>query len=189
MAHRLNFRLLPWMVILLATSLAALIWSGVKLYQAHNYHQHLSNQSFQTSQAADAVFANATLWAQRGQEQKALTLYAQVATIGDRNLRKAAHYNSANIYLTQATKLLEQEALSSWDRVAPLLALAKESYREALRLDPAWPEAKYNYELALRLAPAIESKTSTRRDEEENEKAEERPSGWPSIPGFPRGMP
>lgn len=180
---------MPCMAILLLISISALVWSASALYQAHVYHQHLFNKTPQTSQAADALFANATLLAGRGDEQKALALYARVAVSGNVAQRKAAYYNSANLYLREATTLLEQEALLAWDKAAPLLALAKEGYRDALRLDPTWPEAKYNYELALRLAPTIDSKTPSIRDEEEKEKLEERPSGWPSIPGFPRGMP
>lgn len=180
---------MPCMVIVLMISISALGWSASTLYQAHVYHQHLANKTRHTSQAADALFANATLLARRGSEQKALALYARVAVIGDTAQRKAAYYNSANLYLSQATQLLDKEALSAWDRAAPLLALAKEGYREALRLDPDWVEAKYNYELALRLAPTIDSKSPSIRDEDEKERLEERPSGWPSIPGFPRGMP
>ncbi|MEQ1601125.1 MAG: hypothetical protein HOP04_00230 [Methylophilaceae bacterium] len=188
MIRGMRIRLMPLMVILMALSIAGLLWCANALYQAHVYHQHLAHKSMQTSQSADALFANATLLAKKSDEQKALALYARVAANGDLAQRKAAHYNSANLYLSQATDLLEKDGYVAWDKAAPLLALAKESYREALRLDPAWVEAKYNYELALRLSPSIESKKDLSADDEE-QKTEESPSGWPSIPGFPRGMP
>jgi mxaK protein len=177
------------MIILLLISLSTTIWSASKLYQAYVYNRNLHGISLLNNESPDALFANATRLAQRGDNQKALALYARVATSGDLALRKAAYYNSANLYSRQATALLEQEALIAWDRAAPLLALAKESYREALRLDPDWREAKYNYELALRLVPTIDSKNVSTQNDDEIVKEGPRPSGWPSIPGFPRGMP
>jgi mxaK protein len=47
-------------------------------------------------------------------------------------------------------------ASGDWVGARPLLELAKETYREALRLDPGQWDARYNLERALRLAPEQE---------------------------------
>ncbi|MDO9203945.1 hypothetical protein [Methylotenera sp.] len=192
MAHRLKIwalKWLPWMFLLWLLSLIVLAWSGYALYQAGIYNKHLSHKTLQNNAAPDAVFADASYWVAHKDIEKALKLYALAASSKDSSVRKAAHYNMANVYLRQANQLLEETGLDGWDKVTPLLAIAKESYREALRLDPHWMDAKYNYELVLRLAPIIESSKSRRSEEEEEVTQETPPEGWPAIPGFPRGMP
>lgn len=192
MAHRLKnwaVKWTPWMFLLGMFSLIALVWSGNALYQARIYNAQLAGNALQNNPAQDAVFADAAYWVKHKNPEKALALYALAASGKDSAIRKAAHFNMANIYLRQANKLLLETGLDEWDKVTPLLAIAKESYRDALRLDPHWIEAKYNYELALRLAPVIESSKSRRLEEDAEITQETPPEGWPAIPGFPRGMP
>ena len=126
---------------------------------------------------------------QAGHVQQALVLYARASAGQDRELVKAAHYNSANLYLRQAMELLDRQGLAAWDTVSPLLALSRFGYQRALRIDPGYYDAKYNLELVLRLAPDIHSSVSKQKEEDEEQDVGERPTGWPSIPGFPRGMP
>jgi len=180
----------PWVLLVCFLSLLGLVWSGSALYKAKQYHQHLQEKTLQNITADDAIFADAFYWVKHSNTEKALKLYAQVASSLDPNIRKKANYNMANIYLREANKLLETTGLESWDKVTPLLAMAKEGYREALRLEPRWVSAKYNYELALRIVPTIESKSSHQQpDDDELKDQESAPEGWPAIPGFPRGMP
>jgi mxaK protein len=179
----------PWMLLVWLLSLTGLIWSGNALTQANQYHQHLQNNSIQNSATDDAIFANALYLANHHQTEKALKLYAQATSSPNLHIRKNANYNMANLYLREANKLLDASGFDAWDKVTPLLAIAKEGYREALRLDPNWINAKYNYELALRIAPTIESATSRQKEDDELKNQETVPEGWPAIPGFPRGMP
>lgn len=181
------FSVYPWAWILMLASLLTLIVSIYSLYAAHVYNSKLASQSVHKSTDEDAIFANAMYWDKHNNPEKALKLYALVQSSHDSDLSKAAHYNIANIYLRQAYDILNNAGLSSWDKVSPLLSIAKESYREALRVDPGFMDAKYNYELALRLIPTIESKTKRLVESEEN--LETPPEGWPALPGFPRGMP
>lgn len=179
----------PWMFLLWIFSLITLAWSGNALYQARIYNTHVTQKTLQNNTAPDAVFADATYWVTHKNTEKALALYALAASGKDPYIRKVAHYNMANIYLRQANKLLIETGLDEWDKVTPSLAIAKESYREALRLEPRWMEAKYNDELVLRLAPVIESSKSRKLEEEAEITQDTPPEGWPAIPGFPRGMP
>jgi len=190
MARRL--RLFPWMLLLLVLAIAGLIWSGVSLYRASVYNHKLEAGQLQGGQSARELFADATLLAEQGQTEKALELYIEAAAKGDDALRKAAYFNSGNLYLAQSVDILESEGYVSWDKVGPLMSLCKENYSKALLIDPEWIEAKYNLELALRLSPTFAGvKTPNRYNEDDDEvkEDEKRPDGWPSIPGFPRGMP
>lgn len=189
LTHQLA-KIFVWLLLLLLISLLGLVWSSYALYHAKAYHQHLHDKTLQISASDDAVFANAVYWASHHQTDKSLKLYAQAASSLNLTIRKNAYYNMANLYLREANQLLETHGFDAWDQITPLLALSKEGYREALRLDPNWLNAKYNYELALRIAPTIESAVSRQKTEDEDIKDQETlPEGWPAIPGFPRGMP
>ncbi|PKO26145.1 MAG: hypothetical protein CVU35_00785 [Betaproteobacteria bacterium HGW-Betaproteobacteria-8] len=187
MAQRM--KLFQLMLLVSALSLAASIWLLLALYQASIYNGKLQAQELHEGRAADALFANAVYWGKRDDMQKSLALYAEAASAGQFMIRKSAYFNSGNLYLAQAYQLLEEKGFDAVDQVGPLLAMAKESYRDALRLDPAWPEAKYNYELALRLSPNFELKKGSKKEDEEAADEAEAIEGWTSIPGFPRGMP
>lgn len=190
MARRL--RLFPWMLLLLLLAAAGLVWSSVSLYRASVYNHKLEAGQVQGGKSAQELFADASLLADQGQTEKALELYIEAAAKGDDDLRKAAYFNSGNLYLAQSVDTLESEGYVAWDKVGPLMSLCKENYSKALLIDPEWIEAKYNLELALRLSPSFAGvKTPNRYNEDDDEvkEDEKRPDGWPSIPGFPRGMP
>lgn len=190
-------RFIPWMLMIALLSMVLVAWSGIQLYRAHVYHQHLRNKTlnlntlFSSSETPHALFANAIRYGNRGDTEKALGQYAKVIAVSSAGdpLRKSAYFNSGNLYLRTATNKLEKEGLPAWDVAGPLVALAKESYQKALRIDPQWSEAKYNYQLALRLAPTTHGMNGPQQYEDENLKQDEKPSGWPAMPGNPRGMP
>ncbi|MDO9150873.1 MAG: hypothetical protein Q7U33_05785 [Methylotenera sp.] len=188
MARHLN--IMPLMVVVLIVSMVTIVMTARGLYLANRYNDNLNSNRLHNTTTHEAVFADAYLWKQKANDQKSLALYASITNSKDTNIGQSAHYNTANIYLSQATKLLDDHGLEAWDKAMPLLSLAKESYRDALRLKPDWIDAKYNYELALRLSPIIESqgRKASKEDEEEKDMGVP-PDGWPSIPGFPRGMP
>lgn len=95
------------------------------------------------------AFAQGYALAAHGDTLRALTRYRQAAQAGGR-LAVAALYNIGNLHLRQA--LAAQEAGQKAQSLA-LFELAKQSYRDALALDPADWDAKYNLERTLRLAP------------------------------------
>ncbi len=187
MARRV--RLFPWMVVMLTLALVAMGWASRSFYLAQEYRHQVARGTLGARQSAHTVFANARYYNNHGQYDKALAAYAAVTAMDDTDLRKAAFYNSGNLYLARAILLLETQGLPAWDEAGPLIALAKESYQKALRLQPGWSEAKYNYQLALRLAPSTYAMHGPQQYEDEDIKQNEDPTGWPAMPGNPRGMP
>lgn len=144
-----------------------------------------------TADTPHALFAQAVREGAAGNPLQALKTYARLLAqlpVSD-PLHAQAQYNSGNLYMRQAVHLLETQGLPAWDEAGPLVALAKECYQNALRARPDWSEAKYNYQLALRLSPTTYGMHGPQQYEDEQLKQEETPSGWPAMPGNPRGMP
>jgi len=185
MAYRFNWKI----ALVLVIALLVFVLSAVRCYQHYQYNQALNAHALSQQQTESYRLMNARKLGQKlAYEQKALDLYTQVLSVADSDIKKLAYYNSANIRLKKALRLLDAQGYGAWDEVMPLLALAKDGYRNALSIDPNWLEAKYNMELVFRLAPDI--KSSQRKGHQDEEEQEGLPQkGWPSIPGFPRGMP
>jgi mxaK protein len=188
---------LPWAVLLVLIAAVMLVRQGIAIYQATVYrgnlepHVLIEQTLLGANQTPQALFANAVLYDNQLKPELALAQYAALISLvaDDNPLRKQAYFNSGNVYLRTAIRLLEQRGLPAWDEAGPLVALAKESYQKALRIEPDWSEVKYNYHLALRLAPTTHGMSGPQQYEDEQIKAEEQPSGWPAMPGNPRGMP
>lgn len=186
-----------WAAVLMLVCLVMLARQLVEIYQAHVYRQSLAphvliqNTLLGANQTPQALFANAVFYDNQLKPEQALAQFAAlISKVSEADpLRKQAYFNSGNIYMRTATRLLEQRGLPAWDEAGPLVALAKESYQKALRIDPDWSEAKYNYHLALRLSPTTHGMSGPQQYEDEQIKAEQEPSGWPAMPGNPRGMP
>lgn len=186
-----------WAGVLMLVSLVMLARQLVEIYQAHVYRQSLAphvliqNTFLSANQTPQALFANAVFYDNQLKPEQALAQFAAlISKVSEADpMRKQAYFNSGNIYMRTATRLLEQRGLPAWDEAGPLVALAKESYQKALRIDPDWSEAKYNYHLALRLSPTTHGMSGPQQYEDEQIKAEQEPSGWPAMPGNPRGMP
>lgn len=186
-----------WAGVLMLVSLVMLARQLVEIYQAHVYRQSLDphvliqNTLLGANQTPQALFANAVVYDNQLKPEQALAQFAAlISKVSEADpLRKQAYFNSGNIYMRTATRLLEQRGLPAWDEAGPLVALAKESYQKALRIDPDWSEAKYNYHLALRLSPTTHGMSGPQQYEDEQIKAEQEPNGWPAMPGNPRGMP
>lgn len=186
-----------WASLVVLVAVVMLVKQLIEIYQASVYrsslvpHVLIEKALLGGDQTPQALFANAVFYDNQLKPEQALAQYAAlVAKVSaDDPLRKQAYFNSGNIYMRTATRLLEQRGLPAWDEAGPLVALAKESYQKALRLEPDWSEVKYNYHLALRLAPTTHGMSGPQQYEDEQIKAEEEPSGWPAMPGNPRGMP
>jgi len=101
----------------------------------------------------EARFAHA-LSLNRGGDSEAATRAWKALIAGERaDLRQAARYNLGNLHLREALAQGENNVSDA----LPLIELAKQRYRDALRDRPDDWEARYNLERALWLAPEIES--------------------------------
>lgn len=186
-----------WAGLMVLIAMVMLTRQLMEIYQAQVYrsslnpHVLIEKTLFSANQTPQALFANAVFYDNQLKLEQALAQYAALVSkvSEDDPLRKQAYFNSGNLYMRTATRLLEQRGLPAWDEAGPLVALAKESYQKALRIEPDWSEAKYNYHLALRLSPTTHGMAGPQQYEDEQIKAEEEPSGWPAMPGNPRGMP
>jgi mxaK protein len=103
--------------------------------------------------APEARFAHAAALAKAGEYDAALTAYKALIQGERSDLRLAASYNLGNLHLHEALKNGPDAATES----LPLIELAKQSYRDVLRNDPADWDARYNLERALWLAPEVDA--------------------------------
>lgn len=101
-------------------------------------------------------FATAYGLQQQGEFEQALLAYGELEP-HDTELAAAVRFNMANLYLRQALTLAGGQ---SDDLAIPLIELAKENYRELLRLNSEDWDAKYNLERALSLLPDPAEKES-----------------------------
>lgn len=99
--------------------------------------------------APEVAFAQGDLLATHGDTLRALTRFREVVDAGGA-LAPAALYNIGNLHLRQA--LAAQSAGQKAQSLA-LFELAKQSYRDALAIEPGYWDAKYNLERTLRIAP------------------------------------
>ncbi|HSW06557.1 MxaK protein [Aquabacterium sp.] len=96
-------------------------------------------------------FARARALAAAGRHDAAVKQYsALIQASSPPGLRQAALYNLANLYLRQSAAAEAGPSLV-------VMALAKQRYRDLLRMDPLDWDARYNLERALRMAPEDEA--------------------------------
>lgn len=98
-----------------------------------------------------ARFARALALDRTGEFEAALKTYKSLYSERSGDLRQRALYNVGNLYMRNAFANHADPAQS-----LPLVELAKQSYRELLRREPADWDARYNLEVALRIAPEVE---------------------------------
>jgi mxaK protein len=128
--------------------------------------------------------ARAVYLAARERYDDALDAYGYLVDQGDVRFRVIALFDLGNLHLRRALAHVEKNEIN---RALPLVELAKDAYKKALRLDPSHWDSKYNLEVAMRLLPEMDR---IRRDGGEEEEAEEEEGAlWTTVPGFPRGLP
>jgi mxaK protein len=102
---------------------------------------------------AEARFAHAVALSRTGSYEAALAAHKALVQRERGRLRAAALYNLGNLHLRQALRNGPARALEA----LPLLELAKQALRDALRADPGDWDARYNLERALWLAPEVDA--------------------------------
>jgi mxaK protein len=116
------------------------------------FQENLTGQglaALQRGAPAEARFAFALAMARNGEIAPAVASLREVAQARD-DLAAAALYDAANALLREGQRIGLAE---NPGQALPLVELAKETYREVLRLDPELWDARFNLERALRIAP------------------------------------
>jgi mxaK protein len=144
--------------------LAALVLaSGVRLTQAERVDRAIARAMAPAAADRDvpeARFARALALGAAGRYEPALLAYKTLAQDAHGPLGEAALYNLGNLHLREALKA----GPAAPDAASPLLELAKQSYRDALRADPVDWDARYNLERALQLAPEVDEDAAAEDD-------------------------
>jgi mxaK protein len=132
---------------------------GLRLAQAQRVNEAIAQAADPAGTAGDfaqARFAHALALARAGRSEAAQNAYKTFAQAERGPLRAAAFYNLGNLHLRTALRNGAGQATES----LPLLELAKQAYRDALRADPLAWDARYNLEQALWLAPELDDQAA-----------------------------
>ena len=144
--------------------LSALAFALVAGYQARRLEQAervneaiaRANAGALDSNLPEALFARALILSKRGdaqttQHEQAVKIYKELIQGRRAEWRQAALYNLGNLYMQEVSRSGPENAMNA----LPLVELAKQSYRDLLRENPADWDARYNLERALWLAPEL----------------------------------
>jgi mxaK protein len=148
--------------VLLALAVPASL-QALRLQEASRVNRAIARAADPQAVAGDfpqARFAHALALARAGRQEPAQDAYKSFARSERGPLRAAAYYNLGNLHLRAALKNGAGRAVES----LPLLELAKQAYRDALRADPGDWDARYNLEQALWLAPEVDDQPTADND-------------------------
>ncbi len=175
---------------LLLCVLASICYQSVKLYQAKQINQQITQLSQDelpdpeelNLQSAEVRIAYAYRQTELLLFDDAVETYSGTERFANTTQRRQIYYNLGNLYLVQAIQMAESLSV---DRATAMADVAKDFFRSALETDPNFWLAKYNYEAAQRLSrdlPLGEAKVLEESQEESDEL-------WSAMPGFPIGLP
>jgi mxaK protein len=159
-----------------------MLFDGYRIYDASRFNGELrAGQYARAGEHASlhGQLANAYALHRGGQFQKAVKLYGQVEEAADSTIRPVIMFNLATLYLQRAMA----SGRHGRDVSLPLIELAKESFRELLRIDSSDWDAKYNLELAIRLSPeAADEEVEETVTPERTPRAPRAPLGYGGLP-------
>lgn len=174
-------------VALLLGSLAVLAYSLWQLYSLNRQNAQITALASGEDAGADAnagevQLARASFLASRDRFDDAQAVVDAAKPTASPHTLSRMLYNQANTNVRRAFAAIEG---GKADAAIPLTKLAKDAYREALRLDPQAWNAKYNYDVASRLMrdfPGYEQDCEEVPPESEVKL-------WTDLPGVPQGAP
>lgn len=138
-------------LLVLVVALTAFVVDGWRLWQATALDAAIAAGALPAERPDDPLelrFARAAALAASGDHAAALEQWRGLQA--DTPLGQSARYNAANALMREAARL---RATPQPGQAVPMIELAKETYREILRLDPGRWDARYNLERAQRLLP------------------------------------
>jgi mxaK protein len=158
-------------------------WRQAAVSNARIVQMNQGNEIAVAEDAPPEVWLAKTMLLKRQQRyDEALDGFNRILGRGDKAFQTTVYYHLGNLYLAQALTRIEE---TKFTQATPLVALAKDAYREVLRRDSQHWDAKYNLALALRLVPELEEVDLS--DDQATGRKQEMP--WTEVPGFPRGLP
>jgi mxaK protein len=168
----------------LAISLALCAFSLLQWQRAARLDRMIADGTLiELKQIPDAPavrYAAAWLYQKSEQNQLALQRYADAEGADDAQLASRAKFALGNLYFEIGQRAGDVAAGGSHVRGLAQLELAREAYRDALRLDPELRDARYNLELLERLSPGKRVEGWTRNERNRNQGFGTEP-GWASM--------
>lgn len=140
-------------IALLVTLIPLMTYDAIRLTDDRRFNNALDAKTTVWVDEPDnerRQFANAYHLQQRHDFKNSVNAYASIAARPDSRLQLDIKYNLANLFFREASKMRENGAD---DLAMPLIELAKQNYKEILRIDDQHQDAKYNLELALFVSP------------------------------------
>lgn len=128
-------------------------YDAVRLANEQRFNNALNDDTAawtDTPNDANRQFAHAYQLQQEDEFKKSVKAYASIEAEPGSELQLDITFNLANLYFREASQLRDDGAD---DLAMPLVELAKQNYKEILRIDADHLDAKYNLELALSVSP------------------------------------
>jgi mxaK protein len=165
--------------------LAGIVYHGSQLYRIDRLQRDLADPTrirVDADTPEVSRFAKALHLARQGEVAEAIRLYNGLRDSDDLGLRERALHNLATLYLRDAASLWNSRGVLEYSRVLTLVELAKEHYREVLRLNPANWDARHNLEYTHRITPPP-------REKPKADFQGTKSSVFATLPGLPGGGP
>lgn len=182
----IKYKQLPsWFYLLATVLLIGIIYHGIKVYRQTSIYQMIANpEKIKVDETTPdiLVFTKARYFDKMGNPNEAVRLYASLRNTKDVDLRIRALHNLATLYLRDGAKHWNASGVLEAAHVNTQVELAKQNYRDALRLNPEDWDARYNLEYACRITPPPKEKPKA---DFQGSKS----SVFSTLPGLPGGGP
>ena len=142
-------------LVLALASACVITYESYRIYEINRFNDALQQGSFTDAGRNGSPYrllARAYAQQQAGRFEDALTVYGLVNEAQVPELENVAKFNTAVLYLERALAARES---GNHDLAIPLIELAKETYRQLLRINSNDWKSKYNLERALQLLPEV----------------------------------
>ncbi len=165
--------------------LVGVAYSGIQRYQLERLNQAIANPDpvmVNENTPPILIFAKAERLNQLGKSAEAIRLYASLRNTENIDLRARALHNLATLYLRDGAQHWNAHGVLDFAYVSAQVELAKEAYREALRLNPDNWDARFNLEYAWRITPPPKERSKS-------DFTGSKSSVFSTLPGLPGGGP
>ena len=140
-------------IVILCVLILAICYDGIRFAYDQRFNDALATGDMAWINGPDdsyRQFAKAYALQEQRDFKATVKAYAAINVRSRRQLQMDIKFNLANLYFRKASQLRE---IGADDLAMPLIELAKQNYKELLRIDNNHWDAKYNLELALFVAP------------------------------------